>query len=135
MKHKKSRAAYWILKILSIVVSCGFPILAISERYPIWFSEHGAYRSVSMGSILVILVFIIIFRRAVFGFIRDRLKLRHAPPLLIWLVLIAIFYSLMFVARFLYDITNVLWAGFIGCAVGTLLTFIAENFLVLERKE
>lgn len=135
MKCGQRKVAYWALKILSIIISCVFPIWAIAERYPIWFTKHGASRSISVGGILVLMVLIIIFRRAVFGFFRNRLKLRYAPPLLIWLVLITIFYALMFVAKFLYDITNVLWMGFIGCAVGTLLTFIAENFLRGEQNE
>jgi hypothetical protein len=133
MKPGKYSIVYWALKILSVIVSCALPIWAIGERYPIWFTKHGVIRSVSVGGILTILVIIIIFRRAVFGFLRERLRLRHAPPLLIWLVLIAIIYSLIFVARFLSDIADVFWMGFIGCAVGTLLTFIAENFLRGEK--
>jgi hypothetical protein len=35
----------------------------------------------------------------------------------------------------LYDITNVFWMGFIGCGIGTLLTFIAENCVRKEKNE
>ena len=124
---------YWVLKVVSILISCAFPIWAIYERFPIWAFEHGTSRSAGTGLILILLVVLFVFRRTVFDFMRDRLKLKHAPPLLGWLVLIVLAYALIFVSRFLYDIAIVCWMGFVGCAIGTLLTFIAENIIRVER--
>lgn len=135
MTPRSRNVLYWVLKISSILVSCAFPVWAIYERFPIWVVEHGTSRSAGTGIILILLVVLFIFRRTVFNFMRDRLKLKHAPPLLGWLVLIVLAYALLFVSKFLYDITVVCWMGFIGCAIGTLLTFIAENFMRCERND
>jgi hypothetical protein len=135
MTEKKRRFIYWMLKGLSIIVACAFPVWAVYEKYPLWTIEHGTVRSIGTGGILILFVLIIIFRRTVFDFFRDRLKLKYAPPLFIWLVLLLISYALLYVSKFLYDITTVFWMGLIGCAIGTLLTFIAENVFNKESGE
>ena len=134
MTSRKRNFFYWLFKISSIIISCAFPIWAIYERYPIWITEHGASRSIGAGGILIIAVVLIIFRRTIFDFLRDRFNLKHAPPLFVWLALIAVSYTLMFIGTLLYDVTNILWMGFIGCAIGTLLTFVAENYFRQEKE-
>ena len=133
MTPRSRNVLYWILKVLSILISCALPVWAIYERFPIWTIQHGTSRSAGTGLILMLLVILFIFRRTVFNFMRDRLNLKHAPPLLGWLVLIVLTYALLFVSKFLYDLTIVCWMGFIGCAIGTLITFIAENFVRVEN--
>lgn len=133
MTPRSRNVLYWVLKVLSILISCALPVWAIYERFPIWTIQHGTSRSAGTGLILMLLVILFIFRRTVFNFMRDRLNLKHAPPLLGWLVLIVLTYALLFVSKFLYDLTIVCWMGFIGCAIGTLITFIAENFVRVEN--
>lgn len=135
MMSKKRKFVYWSLKFLSILISCAFPMWAIYERYPLWVTEYGSSSSIGAGGILIIVVLLIICRRPIFNFMRDHLKLKYAPPLLVWLVLIIISYTLLYISKFLYDITNVFWMGFIGCGIGTLLTFIAENCVRKEKNE
>jgi hypothetical protein len=125
----------WLLKKSSIFISCMFPVWAICERYPIWTTKHGVSHSIGVGGILILIVVTIIFKRTIFDFLRDRLNLKHAPPLLVWLVLIVISYVLMYVSKFLYDMTSIFWMGFIGCSIGTLLTFIAENCIRKDNNE
>lgn len=127
MSNRKRKTFYWLFKILSVLVACALPIWAIWEKFPIWTYSYGTSRSVGVGGILVLIVILVIFRRAVFKFITDKLKLRHAPPLVIWLVLLIISYILVYINQFINDLTTVFWMGLIGCAVGTVLTFIAEN--------
>jgi hypothetical protein len=127
MSETKRKTFYWLFKILSIVISCTLPIWAICEKYPLWETVYGATHSIGVGGILALIVIIIVFRRAVFRFIEDKLKITHAPPLAVWLILIAMSYILVFIGQFMYDMVIILWMGFIGCAIGTLLTFIAEN--------
>lgn len=124
---KKSKAIYWLLKTGSVITSCAFPMWAIYERFPIWTETHGKSHSIGTGGILCLIVLLVIFRKSVFGFMRDRLKLKHAPPIFAWFVLIIISYVLMYIGKVLYDITTICWMGLIGCGIGTLLTFIAEN--------
>ena len=127
MSSRKRKTFYWLFKILSVLVACAFPVWAIWEKFPIWTYSYGTTRSVGVGGILVLIVILVIFRRAVFKFITDKLKLRHAPPLVIWLVLLIISYILVYINSFIHDLTTVFWMGLIGCAAGTVLTFIAEN--------
>ncbi len=128
MTEKKRNKIYWILKILGVVISCLFPVWTICEKFPIWKNIHGAGRSVGVGAILILIVVAIIFRKSVFQFLADRFKLKHAPPLFVWVVLLIVSYVLIFIGDFMRDFTTVLWMGMIGCAIGTFLTFIGENF-------
>ena len=127
MTEKKRKRSYWLFKILSVLVSCALPIWAIWEKFPIWTYSYGTSRSVGVGGILVLIVVLVVFRKAVFNFIRDKLKLRHAPPLAVWLVLLIISYILVYIGNFIRDLNTVFWMGLIGCTFGTVLTFIAEH--------
>ena len=134
MTDTKRKRLYWLFKILGVVVSCTLPIWAIVEKYPIWNVTYGTSQSIGVGGILVMFVILIIFRKSVFNFMRDRLKLKHAPPLAVWLVMLILAYTLLYINRFINDMIIVFWMGFIGCAIGTLLTFIAENRFGKERE-
>ena len=127
MSERKRKTFYLLFKVLSIIISCALPIWAICEKYPLWETVYGTTHSIGVGGILALIVIIIVFRRAVFRFIKDKLKITHAPPLAVWLILIALSYILVFIGQFMYDMVIILWMGFIGCAIGTFLTFIAEN--------
>lgn len=128
MTEKKRKLLYWCFKIASVLVSCALPIWAICERFPIWTADHGTGRTVSVGIILIAIVVLIIFRKAVFGFIKDRFHLNHAPPLAVWIVLLIISYILVYIGDVMRDMTTVFWMGLLGCAIGTVLTFISNRF-------
>ena len=128
MTEKKRNILYWVFKIFGILISCAFPIWAICEKFPLWTVEHGTTHSVGVGIVLILIVMLIIFRRTVFNFIKDKLNLQYAPPLVVWLVLLIVSYIIIYIGNFMQDMTTVLWMGFIGCAIGTLLTFISEKF-------
>lgn len=133
--EKKRKYLYWLFKVVGILVSCFFPILAICEKYPLWTVSYGTGRSVGVGAILILIVVTIIFRRSVFKFISERLRLEHAPSLTVWLVPIALSYILIFIGNFLRDLNKVLWMGLLGCAIGTVLTYIAENYFGNKEKD
>lgn len=124
---RKRKFFYWSFKFWSVVISCAFPIWAIYERYPMWVTEYGTHRSIGAGGILGLAVVLIILRRPLFKFIKDRLKLKYAPPVLVWVIMILISYALLYINRFMLDVVDICWMGFIGCGIGSLLTFIAEN--------
>ena len=124
---EKNSKKYWVLKILSVVISCAFPIWAVCEKFPIWTESHGTVRTVGAGGIICLIIIAIVFRKSVFNFIRDRMKLRHAPPMSVWLVMIIIAYLLVYINRFISDLITIFWMGLIGCLIGTLITYIAEN--------
>lgn len=127
MTEKKRNTLYWVFKVLGIFISCAFPIWAICEKFPIWREEHGASRTVGAGGILILIVLLVIFRKTVFNFMRDRMKLNHAPPLVGWLIMIIISYILAYINKFIQDMTVVFWMGLIGCLIGTLITCVGEN--------
>lgn len=128
MTEKKRKLLYWCFKIASIIVSCALPIWAICERFPLWTADHGTGRTVSVGIILVAIVLLIVFRKTVFDFIKERFNLKHAPPLAVWIILLIISYILVYIGDVMRDMTTVFWMGLLGCAIGTVLTFIANRF-------
>lgn len=127
MTEQKRKITYWILKILSIIISCGLPIYAVCEHFPVWKVTHGTVRSIGAGGIICLIVLVIIFRKSVFNFMRDKMKLEHAPPLAIWFIMLIVAYILTYINKFIQDLTTVFWMGLVGCAIGTLITFVAEN--------
>lgn len=127
MKETRNKVLYLVFKVLSVLISCALPIWAIYERFPMWTETYGTGRSIGTGAILVIIVVLIIFRKSVFDFIVEKLKLTHAPPLAVWLALLVVSYILVYIAEFMRDLNTVLWMGLIGCAIGTVLTYIAEH--------
>lgn len=133
MTERKRKTFYWLFKILSVIVSCALPIWAIWEKFPIWTYNYGTTRSVGVGGIIALIVLLIVFRKTVFNFIVDKLKLKHAPPLVVWLVMLIISYILIYIGNFIQDLTTVFWMGLIGCAIGTVLTFIAESRFVKKE--
>ena len=135
MSNRRRKTFYWLFKITSILISCALPIWAIWERYPMWTEVHGATRSIGAGGILVLLVLLIVFRKTVFNFITDRLKLKHAPPLFVWGIMLVISYVLVYIANFMRDMTTIFWMGLIGCAIGNVLTFIAEDRVGKEQED
>ena len=135
MTEKKRKIRYWIFKISSIFISCGLPIYAVCEHFPLWKNSYGVTKSISTGSIICFMIIIIVFRKSVFQFIQDKMKLRHAPPLAIWLIMLIISYILLYIHQFLHDLTAVFWFGLIGCIIGTIFTWIAENRYGKKKEE
>lgn len=128
MSEKKRKQRYWFFKILSVIIACAFPIYAVCEHFPLWTMSHGVVRSMGAGGIICLIVFFIIFRKSVLNFVRDKLNLKHAPPIVVWIVMLILSYTLMYINSFIRDLTIVFWMGFVGCAIGTVLTYIAEHF-------
>lgn len=135
MTEKKRKIFYWGFKISSVLISCILPIWAILEKFPMWVEDHGTGNSVGAGLILSVIVLLIVFRKSVFDFIRDRVKLNNAPPLVIWIALLVCSYLLVWLSDILKDMNIVFWMGLIGCGIGTLLTFIAENAFGKKKEE
>ena len=131
---KKRKLFYLLFKVGSILVSCFLPIWAVCEKFPIWNTIHGTGRSVGVGAIIILIVIAIVFRKTVFDFLIEKLKLKHAPPIAVWLIMLIVAYILIFISNFLRDLTTVLWMGVIGCACGTVLTFIGENYFGNKEK-
>ena len=135
MSSKKRKALYWLFKALSVIISCALPIWAIYEKFPIWTMTHGATRSVGAGGILCLIVILIVFRKSVFNFFAEKLNLKHAPPIVIWLAMLIVSYILTYINSFINDLNTVFWMGLVGCAIGTVLTFIAENKFGEKKEE
>lgn len=132
MTERKRKALFWFFKISGIIVSCALPIWAICERFPIWTETHGTKRTVSIGVILILFVVLVIFRRTVFNFIKKHLNLQYAPPLTIWIALIVVANVLVYIGEVMQDMSDVFWMGFLGCLIGTVLTYISERFAEKE---
>lgn len=131
---RQNKIFYWIFKIASVIVSCIFPVWAICSKFPLWTEGYGTGRSVGTGIILMMIVFVIIFRKTVFSFFGEKLKLKHAPPVVIWIILLIVSYILLLLANFLQDLIVVLWMGLIGCALGTVVTFIGDQFFIQKEE-
>ena len=135
MSEKKRKIKYWVCKVLSVLISCGLPLYAVCEHFPIWTISHGTARSIGAGGIICLIVVAIIFRKSVFNFLRDKMKLQNAPPLAVWIIMLILAYVLTYINRFIQDLTTVFWMGLVGCAIGTVLTYIAENWYGKKKEE
>lgn len=127
MSEKNRKIWYGSFKVMSVLVSCLFPIYAVYEHFPFWIAKTGTPRAVGSGLIISLIVIALVFRKTVFDYIKKKAKLENAPPLLVWLVLIIITYVLEYISVFLSDLAVVLWMGLVGCLIGSALTYIAES--------
>lgn len=134
MTERKRKTLYWLFKVASVIVSCALPIWAICEKFPLWARDYGTDHTIGVGIILIAIVLVIVFRKTVFDFIKAHFDLKHAPPLAIWLVMLVVSYILIYIGEFMRDMTTVFWMGFIGCIIGTFLTYISERFKSKEVK-
>lgn len=134
MSEKKRKVTYWVLKVLSVLISCGLPIYAVCEHFPLWTVSYGTSRTVGAGGIISLVIVVIVFRKSVFEFMRDKMNLRHAPPLAVWIIMLIISYVLLYINQFIRDLTTVFWFGLVGCAIGTALTFVAETFFGRKKE-
>lgn len=132
--EKKRKIKYATLKILSIIISCGLPIYAVCEHFPLWTVSYGESRTMGAGAIISLIIVVVVFRKAVFQYLRDKLNLRHAPPLAVWCIMLVISYILLYINQFIRDLTTVFWFGLVGCAIGTALTYVAENFFGKKKE-
>lgn len=124
----KHNIFYWLLKGGGIAVSSLLPIWVVLEKFPLWVETHGTGRSLGAGGIIGAVILLLVFRKTVGGYIKEKLNLTHTPPMMIWVVLLVVTYVLMFLVKFLYDLTTVLWMGLIGSAIGSLMTCAGEFF-------
>lgn len=127
MSEKSRKARYLVFKGSSIFVSCLFPLIAIYEHFPLWIAKNGTPRAVGSGLIISLIVIAMVFRKSVFAYAKKKLNLENSPPLFVWLILIIVTYILQYINAFLTDLAVVLWMGLIGCALGTVFTYIAES--------
>lgn len=135
MTEKKRKFRYWFLKILSVFISCALPIYAVCEHFPLWVVSYGTSRSVGAGFIISLLIITIIFRKSVFQFMQEKLNLKHAPPLMVWLIMLTVSYILLYLNQFIRDLTTVFWSGLLGSVIGSALTFAAENVFGKKKGE
>ena len=126
--EKRNKILYWVFKVSSLIISCIFPIWAVCAKFPLWTEGYGTGRSIGTGFILIMVVFVIIFRKTVFAFLEDKFKLKHAPPVIVWIIMLIVSYVLLLLSNFVQDLIVVLWMGLLGCALGTVVMFIGENF-------
>ena len=133
--EKKRKIKYATLKILSIIISCGLPIYAVCEHFPLWTVSYGESRTMGAGFIISLIIVVVVFRKAVFQYLRDKLNLQHAPPLAVWLIMLVVSYILLYINQFIRDLTTVFWFGLVGCAIGTALTYVAENFFAKKKED
>jgi hypothetical protein len=106
----------------------------VCEKFPLWKTIYGTERSIGTGAIIILIVLVVVFRKTVVEFMVDKLNIKHAPPLVVWLVLLIISYILIYIGDFLGDLTTVLWMGLLGCSIGTGLSFVAENHFKIKEK-
>ena len=135
MTEKRRKVLYWIFKLSAIMVSCALPILAICERFPIWKEAYSKPRSIGVGGVLILIVILLIFRKTVFSFVRDKLKIKYAPPIVTPIIMLIVSYVLLFLADFMRDLNTVSWMYFLGCAIGMILNYIGDRIRGEDRKD
>lgn len=132
---QKNKLFFWLFKVISIIISCVLPIWSICERFPLWVETHGAGRSIGSGMLMIAIVVCAVLHKTIFNFFTQKLKIKHAPPILVWVILLICSYALLLFARFLQDLNTILWMGLLGCALGNLLTLIGNCFITEEEDE
>lgn len=135
MSEKKRKIWYGVFKVSGFLTSCLFPLYAIYEHFPIWVENSGSSHSLGSGVIIAAIVLLIIFKSTVFSYLKEKLGGKHFPPITIWIVLLVVVYVLIYINKFLIDLTTILWMGLVGCLIGTILTYIADHKFAKKDEE
>ena len=133
-KLTKNKIFYGLFKWGGVGISAALPLWVVLEKFPLWVETHGGGRSVGTGGIIGGIIALVIFRDAVIGYFKEKFKNIHTPKITGWLVALAITYTLLYICKFLYDLSLVLWMGLLGAVIGTLLTFAGETIFGEEEK-
>ena len=123
----KGKVKYLCIKGTGIVVSAAIPVIAILKKLPFWRAEAGVTRTVGVGAVMAAIVVLITFKKTVFNYLKEKTGMNHMPPLMLWGGLLIGSLLLNAAADMLSDMRSVFVAGFVGCAVGSVLTVIADN--------
>ena len=134
-KSTKTKIYYWLLKGGGIGISALLPLWVVFDKFPVWVENHGAGKTIGAGGLIGAIIVLVIFRKTVIGYLKEKFNVNHTPPILIWIVCLAITYGLIFLIKFLYDLSLVLWMGLLGSVIGTMLTFTGEIFFKDEEEE
>lgn len=132
-KTTKNKLFYGLFKWGGTGISAALPLWVVLDKFPLWVEDYGTGKSLSVGGIIGAIIALVIFRKTIIGYLKEKIKITHTPPMAIWIVFLAITYGLISVVKFLYDLTLVLWMGLIGSVVGTMLTFAGETFFKEEE--
>lgn len=127
MSQKKRKFWHLLFKAIGLMISCGMPLYAICEHFPIWTEEFGSARSLGSGAIIAGVVLLVIFKSTVFSWLKEKLQGKHAPPIVIWITALIICYILVYINKFLIDLTVILWMGLVGCTIGNVFNLIADH--------
>lgn len=127
MSQKKRKFWHAFFKVMGFIVACGMPLYAIYEHFPIWTVEYGSSHSLGSGTIIAAVVLLVIFKSTIFSWLKEKLQGKHAPPIVIWIVALIICYILVYINKFLIDLTVILWMGLVGCVIGNVFNLIADN--------
>ena len=125
-KPTKNNIFYGLFKWGGAAIYAALPLWAVWEKFPNWVETHGVGKSLGTGGIVGIIVLLVIFRDTVIGYIKEKVKIGHAPKMAWWLAGLIIVYSLLYIVKFLSDLAMVLWMGLFGALMGTLMTFAGE---------
>lgn len=125
-KPTKNNIFYGLFKWGGVAVYAALPLWAVWKIFPNWVETHGVGKSLGTGGIVGIIVLLVIFRDTVIGYIKEKLKIGHAPKMAWWIAGLIIVYSLLYIVKFLTDLAMVLWMGLFGAIIGTLMTFAGE---------
>ncbi len=126
-KPTKSKVFYWLLKGGGVGISAVLPLWVVLEKFPLWVENHGAGRSIGVGGIIGAIILLGVFRKTIIGYLKEKYKVSHTPPVVVWIVCLVVTYALMYLVKFLYDLSLVLWMGLLGSIIGTMLTFAGET--------
>lgn len=134
-KLTKSKIFYGLFKWGGVGISAALPLWVVLEKFPLWVETNGVGRSLGTGGIIGGIIALVIFKDAVIGYLKEKFKVGHAPKITGWFVALIITYVILYIGKFLYDLSLVLWMGLLGSVIGTLLTFAGETIFGEEDKK
>lgn len=133
-KPTKNKIFNGILKWGGVGVSAAFPLWAVIEKFPLWVETHGVGRSIGTGGIIGGIIALVIFRDAIVAYFKEKFKNIHTPKITWWIVALIITYVLLYICKFLSDLSLILWMGLLGSVIGTLMTVAGDTIFGEEEK-
>lgn len=131
----KRKAVAVVLRVLAVALFIALPAAVISTKFPLWREQGGSGVAIGSGSLLLIAIVFITFKKYITAFAAEKLGALSAGVSLVflWSALTLVCVMIAEIETIINDLTTVfLWSA-IGAAAGLVCLTIARR-IVREPK-
>ena len=119
---------YWLCIVAAFLCSTVPPVTVILQKFPVWAGDIPPANTVGAGVVFALATFVICFRKTIIPTVMDKLGIKAIPPVIVWVVVLAVAACLEKITTIITDFKVVAFAGLVGSVFGWLFTFLSAYY-------